>query len=42
MLEKENYETPRVEIIEFELTDSIAESANTSSGTFGFDEIWGA
>lgn len=41
MFEKEKYETPKVEIIEFELTDSIAESLTSGSGTFGFDEIWG-
>ena len=34
---KENYETPQIEIIEFELEDSIAASAD-----FGPDTICGA
>ena len=41
MFEKETYESPKVEIIEFELTDSIAESGMSASNLFGFEEIWG-
>lgn len=42
MFEKEVYEAPVIEVTEFELTDSIAESAQTSSNLFGFEEIWGS
>lgn len=31
---KENYETPQIDIIEFELEDSIAASGDFGSGTF--------
>lgn len=41
MLEKQKYEKPTVEVIEFELSDSIAESGNVLKGLFGFEEIWG-
>ncbi|MDY0210780.1 MAG: hypothetical protein RBQ91_05170 [Acholeplasma sp.] len=41
MFEKQQYERPTVEVVEFELSDSIAESALSTSGLFGFEEIWG-
>lgn len=41
MFEKEKYEKPTVEVVEFELSDSIAESAGLTKGLFGFEEIWG-
>ena len=41
MFEKDKYEKPIVEVIQFELSDSIAESGITSKGLFGFEEIWG-
>lgn len=41
MFEKEKYEKPTVEVVEFELSDSIAESGNYAKGLFGFEEIWG-
>lgn len=41
MFEKEVYEAPVIEITEFELSESIAESANSGMGSLGFDEIWG-
>lgn len=41
MFEKEKYEKPTVEVVEFELSDSIAESAPGANGLFGFEEIWG-
>ena len=41
MFEKEKYEKPTVEVVEFELSDSIAESGNGAKGLFGFEEIWG-
>ena len=37
---KEQYESPTLEVIEFELTDSIAESAASGTGSFGNEEIW--
>jgi len=39
MFEKEKYEKPTVEVVEFELSDSIAVSG--AKGLFGFEEIWG-
>ncbi len=41
MFEKEKYEKPTVEVVEFELSDSIAESGLGARGLFGFEEIWG-
>jgi hypothetical protein len=41
MFEKEKYEKPMVEVVEFELSDSIAESGARAKGLFGFEEIWG-
>ena len=41
MFEKDTYEKPVVQVTEFELSDSIAESGVTSKGLFGFEEIWG-
>ena len=41
MLEKEKYESPKLEIVEFEFADSIADSMTSGNGTFGYDEIWG-
>ena len=41
MFEKEKYEKPTVEVVEFELSDSIAESGPGTIGLFGFEEIWG-
>ena len=38
---KEIYEAPMIEVVEFEMTDSIAESGMSSSNLFGFEEIWG-
>jgi len=38
--EREVYEVPQIEVIEFELSDSIATSANIQ-GIFGFEELWG-
>jgi hypothetical protein len=38
MREKDIYVKPTIEIIEFEMEDSIAQSAN---GTSVFEEIWG-
>ena len=38
MKEKDIYVKPEVEIIEFEIEDSIATSAN---GTTYYEEIWG-
>ena len=39
MFEKEKYEKPTVEVVEFELSDSIA--ASGPKGLYGFEEIWG-
>ncbi len=39
MFEKEKYERPVVEVIEFELSDSIALSG--AKGILGYEEIWG-
>lgn len=41
MIKKEVYEAPIVEVIEFELTDSIALSGESGSGSFGNEESWG-
>jgi hypothetical protein len=41
MVKKEQYEAPILEVTEFELTDSIAESGLSSQGLFGNEEIWG-
>ncbi len=41
MFNKEVYEAPVIEVTEFELHESIADSANPSQGALGFDEIWG-
>jgi len=40
MIEKEIYETPIIEIIEFELEDSIALSGNLGSSTICTEGIW--
>jgi len=40
MVEKEVYETPIIEIIEFELEDSIALSGNLGSSTICTEGIW--
>ncbi|MFA5720306.1 MAG: hypothetical protein WC939_04530 [Acholeplasmataceae bacterium] len=37
---KNTYEAPVIEVIEFSLKDSIAESASLK-GAFNFEEIWG-
>lgn len=42
MFDKEVYEAPTIEITEFELSSSIADSGNPSQGALGFDEIWGS
>ena len=39
MFEKEKYERPVVEVIEFELSDSTALSGE--QGILGYEEIWG-
>ncbi len=43
MQEKMIYETPKLEVVEFEVEEAIAESANGRSffGTLGSEEIWG-
>jgi hypothetical protein len=41
MNKKEVYEAPIVEVIQFELEDSIALSGNDGSGSFGNEENWG-
>ena len=41
MVKKEQYEAPIIEVTEFELTDSIAESGLSSQGLFGNEEICG-
>jgi hypothetical protein len=41
MNKKEVYEAPLVEVIQFELEDSIALSGNDGSGSFGNEENWG-
>jgi hypothetical protein len=38
---KEIYESPQIEIIEFELKDSIAASGDFGSNTFCGDEVFG-
>ncbi len=41
MTRKEQYETPKVEVIEFELADSIALSGEDVGGSFGNEQNWG-
>jgi hypothetical protein len=41
MKDKATYEKPDVEIVEFVLEDSIAESVNTSGAWFN-ETIWGS
>lgn len=43
MQEKLIYESPELEVVEFEVEDAIAASSQGSSffGTFGSEEIWG-
>jgi hypothetical protein len=42
MIKKEVYEAPIVEVITFELNDSIAAlSGESGSGSFGNEESWG-
>lgn len=43
MKEKTIYEAPQLEIIEFEIKEAIAQSAQGQSffGTLGSEEIWG-
>lgn len=38
--EKEVYETPSIEIIEFDLEDSIASSGDFGSDTICGEEMW--
>jgi hypothetical protein len=40
MSKKEIYETPQVEVIAFELKDSIAMSGGEPSGSFGNEQNW--
>jgi len=40
MREKENYETPEIEVIEFELEDSIALSGDLGSTTICSEGLW--
>lgn len=42
MFEKEVYEAPTIEVTEFEISSSIADSATAGSNLFGFEEIWGS
>ncbi|CCV66513.1 hypothetical protein BN85314920 [Paracholeplasma brassicae] len=42
MQEKQKYETPTLEVVEFELKDSIALSGQGTSGTSGNEEFWGS
>lgn len=37
---KEVYETPSIEVIEFELEDSIASSGDFGSGAICGEEVW--
>lgn len=37
--EKEMYETPVIEVVQFELKESIAESANFGPGTLCGEEV---
>ena len=43
MKEKKHYEEPTIEIVEFEIEEAIAISAQGTSfwGTLGSEEIWG-
>lgn len=43
MNNKEIYEAPQIEIVEFEIEEAITSSSNGSSfwGTLGSEEIWG-
>ncbi len=43
MKEKFNYEAPQIEVVEFEIEEAIAQSAQGQSffGTLGSEEIWG-
>ncbi len=43
MKEKMIYETPQIEVVEFEVEEAIAQSAKGWSffGTLGSEEIWG-
>lgn len=40
-MKKEVYETPKLEIVLFELDDSIASSGNFGEGTFCGEEVAG-
>ena len=42
-MEKKTYEAPKIEVIEFEVEEAIAQSAKGWSffGTLGSEEIWG-
>ena len=37
---KKDYESPTIEIVEFEIEDSIASSSDTGSGAVGTERIW--
>jgi hypothetical protein len=37
---KETYETPKLEVVEFELEDSIAASGDFGSSTMCGEELW--
>ena len=43
MQEKLTYETPQIEVVEFEVEEAIAQSKGPMSffGTLGSEEIWG-
>lgn len=43
MKERNIYESPQIEIVEFEIEEAIAQSAKGQSffGTLGSEEIWG-
>ncbi|MGI6359943.1 MAG: hypothetical protein ACOX02_02725 [Acholeplasmatales bacterium] len=43
MKQKMIYETPQIEVVEFEVEEAIALSTTTQSffGTLGSEEIWG-
>ena len=43
-MEKLIYETPLIEVVEFEVEEAIAQSGNRANsffGTLGSEEIWG-
>jgi len=43
MKKEKKYEAPQIEVVEFEVEEAIAQSANGRSffGTLGSEEIWG-